>query len=48
MSVIDCKKCPKSPHTGDFRHTNFTQLIPLAQSGLLIYIMFKLKRIIVD
>ena len=39
-SVIDHKKCPKSPHTsrGDFGHRNFTQLILLTQPGLFIYI----------
>ena len=45
------KKCPKSLHHtswGVFGHTNFLQLILLAQSGLFIYIMLTFKRIIVN
>ena len=50
LSVIDQKKCPKSPHTswGDFGHTYFTPLILLAQSGLFIYITLILEIIIVN
>ena len=50
LSVIDPKKCPKSPHTswGDFGHTYFTPLILLAQSGLFIYITLTLEIIIAN
>ena len=46
ISVIDPKKSRLV--WADFGHTNFMQLILLAQSGLFIYITLTLKIIIVN